>query len=339
MMKKIFTAVIVAAAVMSCTSSNTVLSGIVPEGSDQQVRVMVRSLNLDTLVTPVNGKFSIGLPVDDKLMAVAHYDGKSAQLILDGSRVSIDFTSDEKPLCVQGKGANAAYAEYVRWNADYRNRYPAAPVEERAALMDEYRNKMKEIAAANNNVLGLIAVKNIKPLLEPAQMREFVATLDPAISEDEGIVTMLETIAAQEATSPGKMFADFEIIQPDGSVKKLSDYVGKGKYVLADFWASWCGPCRREIPNVKKVYDKFGGEKFEVVSIAVWDKAENTLKAIEEEKLEWPQIIDCQDVPGKLYGIEGIPVMILFGPDGTIVERGGELRGENMEPTIAKYVK
>ena len=73
MMKKIFTAVIVAAAVMSCTSSNTVLSGIVPEGSDQQVRVMVRSLNLDTLVTPVNGKFSIGLPVDDKLMAVAHY--------------------------------------------------------------------------------------------------------------------------------------------------------------------------------------------------------------------------------------------------------------------------
>ena len=338
-MKKLFIAALVAVSAMACTSKNTVLSGIVPEGSDKQVKVMIRSLKLDTLITPVNGKFSIDLPVDDKLMAVAHYGGKSAQLILDGSRVSIDFTSDEKPLCVQGKGANAAYAEYVRWNADYRNRYPAAPAEDRAALMDEYRNKMKEIAAANNNVLGLIAVKNIKPLLEPAEMREFVATLDPAISEDEGIVSMLETIAAQEATAVGKMFTDFEIAQPDGSVKKLSDYVGKGKYVLADFWASWCGPCRREIPNVKKVYDKFGGEKFEVVSIAVWDKAENTIKAIEEEKLEWPQIIDCQDVPGKLYGIEGIPVMILFGPDGTIVERGGELRGANMEPTIAKYIK
>ena len=338
-MKKIFFAAVAAISVMACTGKNTVLDGIVPEGSDKQVKVMIRSLKLDTLITPANGRFSVNLPVDDKLMAVAHYDGRSAQFILDGSRVSIDFTTEEKPLCAKGKGANEAYAEYVRWNADYRSRYPAAPVEERPALMDEYRDKMKEIAAANNNVLGLIAVKSLKPLLDPTEMREFVAGLDPAISEDEGILSMLEIVAAQEATSPGKMFIDFEITQPDGTVKKLSDYVGKGKYILADFWASWCGPCRREIPNLKNVYSKFHGEQFDIVSVAVWDKPENTLKAIAEEEMPWNQIIDCQKIPGELYGIEGIPEMILFGPDGTILNRGGELRGDRMEPAIAKYIK
>lgn len=337
-MKKLFIAALVAVSAMACTSKNTVLTGVVPSDSDEQVRVMVRALKLDTLVTAENGKFSVELPVDKMLTAAVRHGDKSAQFILDGARVNIDFTSEETPLCAKGKGANEAYAEYVRWNADYRSRYPQAPAEDRPALMDEYRNKMKEIAAANNNVLGLIAVKNLKPLVEPAEMREFVAGLDPEISQEESIVSMLEVLAAQEATAVGKMFVDFEITQPDGSVKKLSDYVGKGKYVLADFWASWCGPCRREIPNVKKVYEKFKGDKFDVLSIAVWDKPEDTMKALEEEDLKWPQIINCQKVPGELYGIEGIPTMILFGPDGTIVERGGQLRGSNMEPTIAKYL-
>lgn len=80
-----------------------------------------------------------------------------------------------------------------------------------------------------------------------------------------------------------------------------------------------------------------GGGSFNT-SIAVWDKPEDTLKAIEEEDLKWGQIINCQRIPGELYGIEGIPTMILFGPDGTILERGGNLRGANMEATIAKYL-
>ena len=339
-MKKLFLAVLVVAATMSCTSKNTVLCGVVPADSDKQVEVMSRSLNLDTLITPVNGRFTVELPVDKMEMANVRFDGKGAQFVLDGSTVNVDFTTGEELVYVNGKGANEALVAYLKWNNDYRrNRYPAASPQERPALMDEYRDKMKELAAANVNVLGLMAIRNIKPLLGPSEMREFVAGLDPELKEDEGIVTMLQTIAAQEATAVGKMFTDFEIEQPDGAVKKLSDYVGKGKYILADFWASWCGPCRGEIPNVRKVYDKFGGDKFDVVSIAVWDKPEATLKAIEEEGLTWPQIINCQKIPGELYGIEGIPVMILFGPDGTILERGGNLRGAKMEPTIAKYLE
>lgn len=135
-------------------------------------------------------------------------------------------------------------------------------------------------------------------------------------------------------TAEGQPFTDFTVKEGSltGEDVSLSDYVGKGKYVLVDFWASWCGPCRAEIPNIKNIYKKYKGDKFDIVSVAVWDEKAETLKALEEEKLPWIQIINGQEEPAKLYGINGIPHIILFAPDGTIVKRG--LRGEAMEQAV-----
>ena len=128
-------------------------------------------------------------------------------------------------------------------------------------------------------------------------------------------------------TAAGQMFTDFEA-EYEGTVQKLSDYVGKGKYVLVDFWASWCGPCRREIPTVIELYDKYAGDNFEVLGVATWDKPEDTKQAMEELGIKYPQIMNAQKAGSDAYNIEGIPEIILFAPDGTIVKRG--LRGEAM---------
>jgi len=130
----------------------------------------------------------------------------------------------------------------------------------------------------------------------------------------------------------GQLFTDFSIPQEDGSVVRLSDYVGRGKYVLVDFWASWCRPCRMEIPNIKGVWEKYHGDRFEVLSVAVWDKPADTKKALDEEGLKWPQIINAQQIPTDIYGIEGIPHIILFGPDGIIIKR--DLRGKRIEEAV-----
>ena len=129
----------------------------------------------------------------------------------------------------------------------------------------------------------------------------------------------------------GDMFRDFAV-EYDGKTTRFSDYVGKGQYVLVDFWASWCGPCRAEIPNLIAAYNKHKDQGLQVLGIAAWDKPEATLKAIEKEKIPYPQIINSQKIATDLYGIKGIPHIILFAPDGTILKRG--LRGDGIEEAL-----
>ena len=149
------------------------------------------------------------------------------------------------------------------------------------------------------------------------------------------IVREHERLEQLERTAIGAMFTDFTIEHgnADGSPVSLSDYVGKGKYVLVDFWASWCGPCKEEMPVLKEVYKRFKGDKFEIVGIAVSDKRADTEAIVPELGITWPVIYDAQSIPTEIYGVNAIPHIILFGPDGRIVAR--ELRGEKIAETLS----
>ena len=152
------------------------------------------------------------------------------------------------------------------------------------------------------------------------------------ISSIKAEIAALEKVAQ---TSAGKMFVDFDGKNLDGTVAHLSDYVGKGKYVLVDFWASWCGPCRREIPNLVELQNAYGGDKFVVLGVNVWDKESEFRKALESEGINYPQLYASDDTEAtQFYGIKGIPQIILFAPDGTIVAR--DLRGDAMKKLVAE---
>ncbi len=147
--------------------------------------------------------------------------------------------------------------------------------------------------------------------------------------------------AAQEAAqrhypAVGEKFVDFAV-SCDGTTQRLSDYVGRGKYVLVDFWASWCPPCKEELPNIIAVYNKYGGERFTVVGVATWDEPAATRAAIAQYAIPYPQILNAQRIGSDAYGIMGIPEIILFGPDGTILARG--LRGEEIERAVGRALR
>ncbi len=154
----------------------------------------------------------------------------------------------------------------------------------------------------------------------------------PAFKSSKRVSDLVEKNIRKAETSVGKKYVDFDI-----NGKKLSDYVGRdGKYLLVDFWASWCGPCIRQTKVLKEIYAQYKDAGLEVLGVAVWDKPEDTLKAIERHDLPWDCIIDAQTIPTDLYGISGIPCIILISPDGTILSR--DKQGDELKADVDRYL-
>ena len=108
-------------------------------------------------------------------------------------------------------------------------------------------------------------------------------------------------------------------------------------WIKALDWASWCGPCRAETPILAEVYNQYKDKGFQVLGVATWDQPKDTKKAIEDLKITWPQILNAQNTPSELYGFNGIPHIILFGPDGTIVAR--DLRGDALKAKVKEMMQ
>ena len=191
--------------------------------------------------------------------------------------------------------------------------------------------------AHNNDAIGADAMMML------ADTREIFDSLYNAAGENvrnySRVKKEVERYADLDRTAVGGKFIDFTVENGnrDGSPVSFSDYVGNGKYVIVDFWASWCMPCMEEMPNLKAVYAKYKGDNFDMVGVATSDKRQDTIKAVDDNEIPWNIIYDAQLDPAHLYGINAIPHIILFGPDGTILAR--ELRGEEIDNTLAQYIK
>lgn len=227
--------------------------------------------------------------------------------------------------------------------------------EKAQAFYDEFVERYVEfnLNAAKKNPDNDVAVQvlmNLRGLIDDEQTGQIISRMPAEMLENEQVAALKKGLDARLETSEGKMFKDFTVNsvvgqsrsippQPIYAEVKLSDYVGKGKYILLDFWSPWCGPCRREMPNIKAVYDKYHGDSFDVVSIAVWERepVEVTIETAAKLEMTWNQINNAGREPASVYGVEAIPHLILFGPDGTILKRG--FHGAEIEEVVSSYLQ
>lgn len=122
-------------------------------------------------------------------------------------------------------------------------------------------------------------------------------------------------------TSPGKVYKDFEGEDENGKTLKLSDLKTEGKYTIIDFWASWCPYCIKELPDLKKINEKWSNKGVEIIGVAVRDLPEDTKNAVAKHDIPWKVLYNTGKRPYEIYGFSGIPHHILLGPDGTIISR------------------
>lgn len=318
--------------------------------------------SIDSLKVDANGKFSLSGTADNKpfvLLAEKKEFDNAIAVVLNGD-VRVDLPSST----VSGTSENHLL------NEAQRKITPIVPqvlgyTRQLMALKQAGKtetpefNKLYEQYVQDLGKISSIVKQSVKEhpeglynaalvyqylgVMEESDIKELM-TGKPACFETDllkPIMTQLNKEAELEALrAPGKDFTDFKMATPTGAVKTLSSFVKQNKLTLVDFWASWCGPCRREMPHVKKLYADFHSKGLEIVGVSIDESKEAWTGAIASMGLKWPQLSDLkgwQNEAGQLYGITSIPATLLIDKQGKIVAFG--LRGAELEAKVAELLK
>lgn len=256
-----------------------------------------------------------------------------------GSEVNDNMQSITKAIEDGGRAQRELQMKAAQYNGQIPDSVAKALDAEWMAISDRQMKALKDgIIANKDNLIPVYFIFNYMEVLGTDFIDNFLK--DYKYKDDVLLTNVYKMIEGEKRKAQGVAFMDFEQPDMDGNMHKLSEYAGKGNYVLVDFWASWCGPCRKEIPNLKKVYDRFHSKGFEIVGVSLDNNKKSWTDAVENMQMTWPQLSDLKawkNSAAQLYYIKSIPATLLIGPDGKIV--ASNLRGQELEKKLEEIFK
>lgn len=305
-----------------------------------------------------NGKFEFKGDAKGNLFAyVMQTRDYAIPVVLDGD-VKVDFKAGHASGTAENDGMgvwgdkisveNNKMSALVEQVMKYRNAGQEIPDSVKQRLQQEYpviQGKIveltKECCEQNKQMkFPALFLTRVASSMDREVLIQLAEEGNPAYmttSLTDGIKSRIEGWKRQRV---GQQFTDLEMQDVDGKTHKLSEYVGNGKYVLIDFWASWCGPCRKSMPAVKKLYDAYKDKGFDIVGLSFDNNKDNWTGAIKKLELPWHHLSDLkgwESIAGRTYGINAIPATLLIDPNGKII--AGNLSAEEVEAKLKDLLK
>ncbi len=324
-MKKNLFLLIVAIIAISCTQKedkNVLVSGNV-EGVETGTVYLQKFRNKSFYVIDsseiVDGEFSFSTNVE-----LPEIYGLS----LDTTRNSFLLFLDENPASVRLDSANY-YRNTKVEGSDLHNLFVEYKSERNVEIDSFIRQHPSSLVSA------YALYRDYSYRLSPEEIRSNIDLLDSSLLNTPYVEVLEELIPTLEGVAVGNEAPNFVADDTEGNAVEFSNHIGKSKYLLLDFWASWCGPCRRENPNIVKAYEEYKDKGFDIFAISLDSSRDSWLAAIEKDGLVWTNVSDLllwDSEPAKLYGVRAIPSNFLIDENGVIVAKN--LKGEDLHNTL-----
>ncbi len=364
-MKNLFWMAFVAIMFVACQPSTYTINGTV-KGSTNGKAVLNKLA--DGKPTPLDtaeikeGKFTFKGTFDEPQLFLIFIDDNRNPVVFFGENAKMNIVVDVEKIQdaeVTGSSTNDIYSSFVKGvpgsarleqiNAEYQKAVSTGDQASMEGLREEVSQLMEEqkayfldfIKKNTNNVVGAHMALQAMSEFEIEEFKELVAKFEASLGDSKYVADLKKAMEpmqkaadAEKATAIGAAAPDFTLESVSGTNVALSSL--KGKYVLVDFWASWCAPCRQENPNVVKAYSKYADKGFDILSVSLDRDSAAWKKAILDDGLTWTQVIDGDGAIANTYGVVGIPFTLLLDKEGNIIAKN--LRGNQLEERLAELL-